>query len=161
LLQEGADPDSPDNERRTPIFHAIIAGSLPGVKSLVEYSCHIDQMDNNGESPLFLAFRKSEKEIVRALIEDGADTLQQCRKKRTCLFAACESGNSELFLILLAYMTDAGGGRIFLEKDADGVLPIDVARERGHVQVCCTILWKFLRYFKKIPPKNLILLSTV
>ncbi|KAI9226781.1 MAG: Glycerophosphoryl diester phosphodiesterase family-domain-containing protein [Piptocephalis tieghemiana] len=87
LLQAGADPGLADEDGSTPLHLAVRASSLPCVMALLSHHQHTltskalnapqlnlnAQEKDHGWSPLFLAAIQGDLEVVRALVDSGAD----------------------------------------------------------------------------------------
>ena len=71
LLDNGADPDIPDEEQFTPLHNAIVFPAI--VKLLLTKAKKINCQNNNGETPLYLASERGLAESVLTLLEYGAD----------------------------------------------------------------------------------------
>ena len=71
LLDNGADPDIPDNEMFTALHNAI--GFPAIVKLLLTKAKKIDLQNTNGETPLYLASERGLTESALTLLEYGAD----------------------------------------------------------------------------------------
>ncbi|MBC8133417.1 MAG: ankyrin repeat domain-containing protein [Deltaproteobacteria bacterium] len=74
LLAAGADPDARDTEDgRTPLFSAVLGGSLGLVGLLLEAGADINARDHQGFSALHFAAQEDLPEMARLLIAKGAD----------------------------------------------------------------------------------------
>lgn len=56
----------------TPLANAIIKGDVEAVKKFIEYGCDVNER-SNGMTPLMLAARYNQAEIIKVLIEKGAN----------------------------------------------------------------------------------------
>jgi len=68
----------------TALMNAVQKNDLATVKRLIEQGVNVSEPDANGDSPLIIAAYKGYTEIVRALLEAGADVgaLDPGMKKR-------------------------------------------------------------------------------
>jgi hypothetical protein len=73
LLVAGADPNVPDDDGRTPLFSAVLGGSIGLVGLLLESRADIHARDNQGFSALHYAAQEDLPEMARLLIAKGAD----------------------------------------------------------------------------------------
>jgi len=60
------------NYGNSPLCNAILKGDLATVKKFVEYGTDVNEM-SNGLTPLMLAARYNKVEIIKYLVEKGAD----------------------------------------------------------------------------------------
>lgn len=76
LLAAGANPNIPVSGGSTALMESVSAGytSAPIVKALIKAGAHINyQSPNNGNTPLLEALSDPRLEIIKILIEEGAD----------------------------------------------------------------------------------------
>ena len=178
----GSEPGSEDALQRY-LMNSIRVGSVPKVRVALAAGAAYDKevcMDiiNNGSMkvrrllPLSLAALEGREDIVKLLLEQGADVNQQSTDDRTtALMAAAVGGNAAVCEILLekgadvnqekaciggtALIAAAAGGhapvcKLLLEKGvvanqaraADGWTALMAAAKRGHVSVCELLLEK-------------------
>jgi ankyrin repeat protein len=70
LIEHGAQINRPG---WTPLHYAAVGGSKEIVLRLLEESAYIDAASPNGTTPLMMAARHEKPDIVRLLVEEGAD----------------------------------------------------------------------------------------
>lgn len=73
LLASGADPDARDDDGRTPLFSAVLGGSIGLVGLLLESGADVNARDNHGFSALHYAAQEDLPEMARLLIGRSAD----------------------------------------------------------------------------------------
>ncbi|KAH8656379.1 hypothetical protein BGZ61DRAFT_523970 [Ilyonectria robusta] len=73
LIQNGASPNIPSNERRTPLYVASTKGRTEIVKFLLEEGADWTVTNNFGWTPLNSASDSGHLEVVKLLMEKGAD----------------------------------------------------------------------------------------
>ncbi len=71
LLQNGADVDSRDELRRTPLIHAARIGDLPTIEVLVEGEAYVKTRDGLHKTALFYAVESNRPDLVRYLASHG------------------------------------------------------------------------------------------
>jgi len=160
LLDAGADPNELEGRRRrvtnkrrncgpwgspphygfdrTPLMLACINGRVKVARLLVSRGAHLDIMSNEG-SALFFACYWGCAEMVRLLLEKGADKMKATHDGGTPLQVACFMGQLEVVQLLL----DAGVAKDRWGKDrADsaGATPLIEACAAGHLEVVRLLL---------------------
>jgi ankyrin repeat protein len=102
LLAAGADPDTPDQDGRSPLFSAVLGNSLGVLALLLESGADPNLRDNDGWTPLHFAAQESVAEIARILLGRGADPNIQDNDGATPLWRAVQGARdrSELCNVL-------------------------------------------------------------
>ncbi|XP_036896021.1 ankyrin repeat domain-containing protein 27 isoform X3 [Sturnira hondurensis] len=94
LLHYKAGADAQDNSGNTPLHLACTHGHEDCVKALVYYdvqSCRLDIGNEKGDTPLHIAARWGYQGIIETLLQNGASTELQNRRKETPLKCALNS----------------------------------------------------------------------
>lgn len=74
LLQAGANPNAALKSGETPLMTASRSGSLAGVKSLLAHGAMVNNKEvSRGQTALIWAVAQQHADVVRALVEGGAD----------------------------------------------------------------------------------------
>ncbi len=73
LLAKGADPNVAGPDGDTPLILAARAGYGEGVVRLIASRADVNRVNKRGESPLVVAVNQRQQQIVRLLLENGAD----------------------------------------------------------------------------------------
>lgn len=68
----------------TPLCNAIVNGDIATVKKFIEYGSDVNEL-SNGVTPLMLAARYNKVEILKYLLEKGADKKIKDEKGNTAL----------------------------------------------------------------------------
>ena len=89
-------------EGNSPLCNAIVKGDLATVKKFVEYGSDVNEM-SNGVTPLMLAARYNKVEILKYLLEKGADKKIKDERGNTAMKYAEYSKSQEA----LAYLKQA------------------------------------------------------
>ena len=82
------------NYNNTPLCNAIIKGDLATVKKFVDYGSDVNEM-SNGLTPLMLAARYNKVDILKYLVEKGADKQIKDERGNTALKYAENSKSKE------------------------------------------------------------------
>ena len=110
LLAAGADIDYTDHNDVTALIFGAGTDSLAAVRVLLEHGCNLDQLTVNkadrgeGEqlSALMLAARQGKVEMLRQIVEFGADLdLCSCTNGWGAFHMACAEGDGEMVAILV------------------------------------------------------------
>lgn len=95
-LNHGADPDTLEEENRTPLILAVLRGDLGLVRRLLAAGSYADHADRSGRSALIHAAQAGQLEVVRALLEAGADASREDDSGRTARDWAERNGHPEV-----------------------------------------------------------------
>jgi ankyrin repeat protein len=72
-LADGANPNTRDEDERTPLFSAVLGGSIGLMGLLLEAGADVNARDSHGFTPLHFAAQELLPEMARLLIAKGAD----------------------------------------------------------------------------------------
>ena len=142
LLKHGSNAsDQADRWGRTPLHQAAYTMELGAVQVLLEYKQDINLKDTAGYTPLNDVLAQVDPsreakvvEIVRRLLEHGADPNVRLPGGSTALHEASSWGSPEVARLLLSY------GANIDEKDEAGETPFQVASSRGHDEIMKLLL---------------------
>lgn len=129
LLAEGACPDARDEEDRTPLLAAVMAGNAPLVLVLLAAGADPNVRDADGWTPLQVAAQRRLLDIAWLLVHHGADVNAEDDDGNNVLWRAvlgC-AGRTEVVELLRRH-----GAREDV-PNAAGITAAEVARRMGVV----------------------------
>lgn len=101
LLAEGADPDVRDDDRRTPLFSAVLGNSVGVLALLLEAGADPNVQDNDGWSALHFAAQEHAIECARILVGRGANPNLRDNDGATALWRAVQASRGRVELVAL------------------------------------------------------------
>jgi ankyrin repeat protein len=101
LLRAGADPNARDEDGRTPIFSAVLGGSLALLGLLLESKGDADARDAHGWTALHIAAEEVLPEMASLLLARGATVDVQDNEGNTPLARAVFSGRGNYDVVRL------------------------------------------------------------
>jgi ankyrin repeat protein len=127
ILESGIDPDTADEDGRTPLMYAAYNGHAETIKKLIEKGASVNVNDPYGRTPLMMAASGPYPEAVKILLDNSADPNIADRQEHfTALMFAAPEGQLDVVRILLAYRADPS------LSDVDGDDALTFARNNGH-----------------------------
>ncbi len=91
----------------TILMKAVKNNDVAGVKKLIGQGVNVSELDGSGDAPLVMAAYEGHNEIVKMLLEAGADvTAVDPGMKATALHAAAYAGRTEAAKLLIEYKID-------------------------------------------------------
>ena len=140
LLDRGADANARRSDRCTPL-HLAAYMHLEAVQVLLKHNAVINSQNDKGRTPLYEALsfnrydpREAVVDIVRRLLEHGADPNLRDNDHSTALHEASASELLDVARLLLRY-----GGNVDA-KDGKGRSPFQVAASEGHREMTKLLL---------------------
>lgn len=114
----------------TTLMHAINHNDLSQVRRLIAEGIDVNALDANGDAPLVMAAYRGNPEIVRLLLEAGADvTAVDPGMRATALHAAAYAGNTEVAKLLVQFKVD-----IDKQGPVNGYTALHDAIWQGHLE---------------------------
>ena len=100
LISRGVEPDVPDGDGSTPLFHAINAGDILLVQALLSAGANPNSVTRYGSTPLSIAAYHGHYAIVEILLDLGVPTHFETEDGRTAASRAKERGHMRVFRLL-------------------------------------------------------------
>ncbi|EXJ68497.1 uncharacterized protein A1O5_08290 [Cladophialophora psammophila CBS 110553] len=138
LLDKGALPDLRDSEGVSPLWTAAQKGSVETVNLLVSRpNVEIDAMPTDiKRTALHQAAQGGHTEIVRVLLEHGANVDPKDLRGITPLWSAAQRGSEEIVTMLLQKNASADT----MSTSGENRRPLHQAAQNGHTTVCKLLL---------------------
>ncbi|XP_061442853.1 ankyrin repeat and KH domain-containing protein 1 isoform X2 [Rhineura floridana] len=135
LLKAGANIEDHNENGHTPLMEAASAGHVEVAGVLLEYGAGINTHSNEfKESALTLACYKGHLDMVRFLLEAGADQEHKTDEMHTALMEACMDGHVEVARLLLD-----SGAQVNMPADSFES-PLTLAACGGHVELAALLI---------------------
>jgi ankyrin repeat protein len=132
LCNHGVDANVPRDDGFTPL-HAAAGNIRPeAVQLLLNHNAYVNSRDENGDTPVYAAIsygNSQSVDIVRRLLERGADPNAGARGRTSPLHLASSHGRLEVARLLHKY-----GAKVD-EEDKEGKTPFQIASERGYDEI--------------------------
>jgi ankyrin repeat protein len=101
ILQNGRDPNVPDDSGETALHYAAQLGDQRMVQALLYYKASVDPRDQFGNTPLHWAAQRGNVAIVQMLIDAKATIDPQNKQGVTPLMMAAKAGQTQAVRLLL------------------------------------------------------------
>ena len=122
-------------KRNLQLSVACQKGNIDAVRKLLKNRIHINSISGSiyGSTPLNIACYYKKTEVVKALIEAGADVNKKSKNNKTPLLNVCDAyeGDSEIIAEIVKILLKNGADSSIYKKNSDG--PLHYAAMYGHV----------------------------
>jgi ankyrin repeat protein len=111
LANKGANPNIADNRDVTPLMLASQLGFFEGVQALITAGARVDEPNEAGETPLITAVHRRDTQMMRVLLQAGADPDRSDNSGRSAReYATLEGNNSRTLAEIDRSARDGAGG---------------------------------------------------
>lgn len=126
LIRIGADTATRSSSGLNALYHAVYAGQYRNAQTLLSYGVSVSDTEySTGYTPLFVATKKSDKDMMKLLIENRSNINSTDNNGRTIMHHLVELGDYQLLEWLITYRPDN-------LADIYGMTPKGYAQESGH-----------------------------
>ncbi|CAH1122114.1 unnamed protein product [Ceutorhynchus assimilis] len=166
LLEDGGDPQYKNKissayykKGETPLHLASRNCRPDVVTNLINYvkdkkgeaaaSAYVNELTENDESALHyvctvdkeeVEVPNSDREVVKLLLENGADIKIQTKQHETAFHLVASAGNNDVLLEMIAHMTPTDAQKALNRQNAVGWTPLLIASHRGHIDLVNNLL---------------------
>ncbi|KAJ1266216.1 hypothetical protein BS78_08G134100 [Paspalum vaginatum] len=169
LLDRGGDPEKPDSRGSTPLHDVAERGNCDAVRLLLSKGIDVDPLNYRG-TPLHLAAAKDQDQVVKILLEHGADHSKVVNHVFSPLMMACCGQSLKCMKLLVEAGADVNyispsGPTILMEAVDDGLTDIvkflleagadpNIADEDGHIPIICAAVHEQRELVEILLPKT-------
>jgi ankyrin repeat protein len=137
LANNGCVTDS-DSNRMTMLHHAAFGGQMDAVKGILALGASgqkldLDALDVAGFAPLHYAVDRGHLDVVKVLLEEGANVNTKDENRRTPLHLAALKGHGDMVRLLLGF------GAVKNVKSVSGVDALGYAQASGNADAIAAL----------------------
>lgn len=125
-LAQGADPDTLEEEGRTPLIQAVLADRPELLRQLLAAHATVDHADQHGRTALIYAAECGLADQVECLLQHQADADRCDEQGDTALALATRKGHLAVVRLLLGAVQNPN------QPGSDGLSPLATAQSQGH-----------------------------
>lgn len=126
------------------IHEACAKGTVKDVKHFLSCGYGIDSVNDNYQTPLHVAIFNDKKNIVEFLLQRGASTKIGDRHDKTALHVVCDTGNFEIFEMIMDKVDDIDN-----QDSRQEDTPLHIAVRKNHIQIVEKLLSSWASSHKK------------
>ena len=143
LFSKGADPCRVTKKKSNALHLAIKYHFNPvSVRELLRWAVPIDAKDNLKQTPLLIAVLREMPDMVKSLVENGADICAVDRKGRSPVHHACLLKNLPIMKMLLEKLNPDVKKKLRSLKDCNGLTPAHIASSTGMADILEVLIYK-------------------
>ena len=134
LLDNGIDPNLPDEDGLTPLMAACENGHGGVVELLLENNVLINAQNKHGITAIYIASHNGHSSVVSTLLTNGADPNLPMKDGSTPLMVASKNGHGDVVELLLEKNV------LINAQNKHEITAIHIASHNGHSSVVSTLL---------------------
>ncbi|KAJ8936152.1 hypothetical protein NQ318_010563 [Aromia moschata] len=159
LLEDGGDPQFKNKKGETPL-HLASRGCRPDVvKHLISYvkehkgedksTLYVNEVNENDESALHYVCTvnkdevetpNSDREVVKLLLENGADVKLQTKQHDSAFHYVALAGNNDVLMEMIGHMSSTDAQKALNRQNVNGWTPLLIASHKGHLDLVNNLL---------------------
>ena len=133
FLDRGVKVNEQNNYSEGPLYYACTVGNVPGTRLLLDYHADIEDDNVFGSTALHGAVRASNFELVKLLVERGADVYRKDKSGWDCFVQAAEEGADDILDFLLGSLKSQDSlTQALMSRDLHGDTPLHRSVVRGN-----------------------------
>ena len=130
-------PTADMSDKNAQLIQAAKDGNLPAVQTALSEGAEVNARDTtHGGTPLIWTSYNSHAEVIKLLLEKGAEINAKANNGATALMMAAYQGHTEIIKLLLEKGADVNA------KSKDGITALWQAAQNGHTEVVKLLLEK-------------------
>ena len=132
FLDRGVKVNEQNKESEGPLHKACRVGNVPGTRLLLDYHADIDDDNNFGRTALHIAIMRKNFELVKLLVEKGADVYRKDNKGWDCFMRAADKGAVNILEFMLGLLKSQDSlDWALMSRDPFGDTPLHRSALRG------------------------------
>lgn len=88
----------------------------------------------------------ADKEVVKLLLENGADVSLQTKQHETAFHYVATAGNNDVIMEMISHMTPTDAQKALNRQNSNGWTPLLIAAHKGHQEMVNNLLANHARY---------------
>ncbi|KAG5868555.1 hypothetical protein JTB14_019499 [Gonioctena quinquepunctata] len=144
LLEDGGDPQYKNKKGETPLHLASRDCRPDVVQHLIQYvkdqkgeakaAAYVNEVNDSDESALHYV------DVVRLLLENGADVKLQTRQHESAFHYVALAGNNDVLMEMISHMSTTDAQKGLNRQNVNGWTPLLIASRKGHIDLVNNLL---------------------
>ncbi|XP_074029329.1 uncharacterized protein isoform X1 [Leptinotarsa decemlineata] len=164
LLEDGGDPQFKNKKGETPLHLASRDCRPDVVQHLINYikdhkgenkaAAYVNEVNDNDETALHyvcavpkdeVEMPNSDREVVKLLLENGADVKLQTKQHESAFHYVALAGNNDVLMEMISHMSPTDSQKALNRQNAIGWTPLLIASRKGHIDLVNNLLGNHAR----------------